>query len=124
MAWDLEVELANRPGTIADLGEAAAAAGVNILGVCGFPCEGMGVMHVLVEEAAPAGDAFRSAGLEVRGSREVLVASLSNTPGSLGELTRRFATAGVNVDLLYVAADNQVVMGVDDLESGSRLLTG
>ena len=122
MAWDLEVELANTPGTIADLGEAAAAAGVNVHGVCGFPCGGVGVMHVLVDEANTASDAFRSAGLEVHGRREVLVTSISDTPGSLGELTRRFANAGVNVDLLYVAADNQVVLGVDDLETGNRLL--
>ena len=122
MAWDLEVELVNRPGTIADLGEAAAAAGVNISGVCGFPCEGVGMMHVLVDDSDGAAGAFESAGLTVRGRREVLVTSVENTPGALGALARRFADAGINVDLLYVASDNRIVLGPDDIDAGRGLL--
>lgn len=122
MTWDLEVELVNKPGTIADLGEAAAAAGVNISGICGFPCEGVGVMHVLVDDPDGAAGAFASAGLTVRGRREVLVTSVENSPGQLGSLARRFADAGVNVDLLYVASDNRLVLGTDDLDTGRGLI--
>ncbi len=122
MPWDVEVELVNRPGTIADMGEAAARTGVNLSGVCGFPCEGIGVLHVLVDEPEGAVSAFESAGLTVRGQREVLVASIKNEPGALGSLARRFADAGVNVDLLYVAADNRLVLGVDDLDAGRTLV--
>ena len=122
MAWDLEVELVNKPGTIADLGEAAAAAGVNLSGICGFPCEGVGVTHVLVDDADGATGALESAGMNVRGRREVLVTSVENRPGALGELVRSFADAGVNVDLIYVAADNRMVLGVDDLDAGRGLI--
>ena len=122
MAWDVEVELANRPGTIADLGEAAASVGLNLRGGCGFPCQGVGVMHVLVEDADAASAAFEAAGLSVRRSREVLVTSVENRPGGLGALARKFADAGVNVDLLYVAEDNQIVLGVDDLDAGRSLI--
>ena len=122
MAWDLEVELVNRPGTIADLGEAAAAAGVNLSGICGFPCEGVGVIHVLVDDPDGATGAFESAGLNVRGRREVLVTPVENSPGALGELARSFADAGINVDLIYVAADNRMVLGVDDLDVGQGLI--
>lgn len=122
MPWDVTVELENRPGTIADMGEAAAAAGVNLSGVCGFPCEGVGVLHVLVDDPEGAANAFESAGLTVRGQREVLVVSVENEPGALGSLARRFADAGVNVDLLYVAADHRLVLGVDDLEAGRALV--
>ena len=122
MAWDLEVELVNRPGTIADLGEAAGGAGVNIEGICGFPCEGVGVMHVLVDDPDLATVAFESAGMTVRGRREVLTVSVANSPGALGELARRIADAGVNVDLLYVGADGRMIMGMDDLERGRGLV--
>lgn len=122
MPWDITVELENRPGTIADMGEAAAAAGVNLSGVCGFPCEGVGVLHVLVDDPEGAANAFESAGLTVRGQREVLVVSVENEPGALGSLARRFADVGVNVDLLYVAADHRLVLGVDDLEAGRALV--
>lgn len=122
MPWDITVELENRPGTIADLGEALGNAGVNINGVCGFPCEGVGVIHVLVDEADPAVSALESAGVTVRGSRQVLVASVDDRPGILGELTRRFADAGINIDLLYLATGTRVVLGVDDMEAASGLI--
>jgi hypothetical protein len=46
---DLTVTLENRPGRLADLGEATGRAGVNIEGVCGTT-EGQGVIHILVED--------------------------------------------------------------------------
>ncbi len=122
MAWDIEVELVNKPGTIADLGETAAAAEVNLSGGCGFACEGVGVMHVLVDDPDRATDAFESAGLVVRGRREVLVTAGANRPGALGELARSFANAGVNIDLIYLASDNRMVLGVDDIDSGQALI--
>lgn len=122
MAWDITVELENRPGTIADLGEAAGKAGVNIDGVCGFPCEGVGVIHVLVEDVDTATSALQSAGVKVRDTREVLVAALEDRPGVMGELARKFADAGVNIDLLYLATDTRVVLGVDDIEAGRKLV--
>ena len=49
MSWDLEVELVNKPGTIAELGEAGGAAGWNISGIGGVPGHGVGVMQVLAD---------------------------------------------------------------------------
>lgn len=122
MAWDVEVELVNEPGTIAALGEAAAAAGINIMGICGFSRGEVGVFHVLVDEEDARADVFESAGLVVRGRREALVLPLEDRPGALGGLARRLASAGVNIDLLYLATDTRVVLGVDDLEAARQLI--
>lgn len=122
MPWDIAVELENRPGTIAELGEAAANAGINLDGICGFPSEGIGVIHVLVDDPAGARDAFTEAGITVRDEREVLVADVTDRPGELGELTRRLADGGVNVDLIYLATDTRLVLGVDDLDGARRLV--
>ncbi len=122
MAWDVEVELVNEPGTLAALGEAAASAGINIMGVCGFSRGEVGVFHVLVDEEDARADVFESAGLKVRGRREALVLPLEDRPGALGELARRFARAGVNIDLLYLATDTRVVLGVDDLGAARSLI--
>ena len=122
MPTDLTVILPNRPGTIADMGEAAAKADVNIEGVCGFPSEGQGVLHVLIDDAAAARAAFEAAGLQVTGEREVLVLEVEHRPGTLGELMRRIADAGVNVDLLYVANGNRLVIGADDPEKARAAL--
>lgn len=116
MATDLTVILRHVPGTITDLGEAAGNAGVNLLGGCGFECGGEGVMHVLVEgDASAARAAFEQAGMEVRGEREVLVVDVEDTPGGLGRTTRRYADAGINVDLVYLTHDGRLVVGPDDI---------
>ena len=116
MMKDLTVILEDRPGTLADVGEALGKAGINIEGGCGFPCEGEGVLHILVEDAAAARRALEGIGLEVRGEREVLVLEIEDRPGTLGEVSRRIANAGVNVDLVYLATNSRLVLGADDLD--------
>lgn len=125
MATDLTVILRNVPGTIADLGEAAGNAGINLRGGCGFECGGEGLMHVLVEgDASAARLAFEGAGMEVRGQREVLVVDVDDTPGGLGRTMRRFAEAGINVDLVYLTADGRLVVGPDDVARAQSVASG
>jgi hypothetical protein len=122
MATDLTVILQDRPGTLANMGEALGNAGVNIDGMCGFPCEGEGVLHVLVEDAAAARQALEQAGLEVRDERPVLVVEIEDRPGAFGEMARRIADAGVNYDLAYLATNNRMVVGADDLDKARAAL--
>jgi hypothetical protein len=116
MATDLTIYLENRPGTLAEVGEALGNAGVNIEGGCGFPCEGRGVMHVLVNDEAAARSALEGAGIQVAAATEVMVVDVVDVPGSLGAVTRKMADAGVNVELLYLATNTRLAMGVDDME--------
>jgi hypothetical protein len=119
---NLTVILENRPGTAAALGQATGKAGINLDGFCGFPCQGEGVIQILVEDAAGARDAIEQAGLEVRDERQVLVADIENRPGYFGEQMQRCADAGVNVDLVYATFDGRVVIGADDLERARELV--
>jgi hypothetical protein len=116
MAKDLTVELEDRPGTLADMGEALGNAGVNIDGGCGFPVQGRGIFHVLVEDAGAARKAIEGAGLSVTDERDVLLVDVTDKPGELGSIARRMADAGVNIDLAYLTARGQLVLGVDNLE--------
>jgi hypothetical protein len=122
MATDLTVILEDRPGTLAEVGEALGGVGVNIDGICGFPCEGKGVLHVLVGDGRKARDALEAAGLEVSNEREVLVLDIDDRPGAFGELARRLADAGVNVDLAYLASSTRLVIGPDDLDGARTAL--
>lgn len=115
MATDLTVTLEDRPGTLADMGEALGKAGINIDGMCGFPCEGRGVIHILVEDGSAAREALEGAGIQVDGDREVMLLEAEDRPGMLGEVLRKIANAGVNVDLLYKATQTKLVIGADDL---------
>ena len=117
MAWDLTVMLENRPGALADLGDAVGRAGVNLAGGCAVATGPEAAVHILVEDGRDAArDAIADAGLEVSDEREVIVASVQDEPGTLGSYARRLADAGVNIELFYVAAGTRLVFGVDDLE--------
>lgn len=116
MPTDLTITLEDRPGTLADAAEALGNAGVNIEGGCGFVVDGRGTFHLLVEDPSAARSALQGAGARVEGEREVLVVGIENKPGALGEIARRVANAGANIDLGYLTADGRLVLGVDDTE--------
>ena len=117
---DLKVVLENRPGSLADMGEALGNAGVNIEGMCG-PCEGDGIVHVLVDDAAAARAALGGAGIKVQGEQDVIVVPVPDHPGVLGAICRRLGDAGVNIDFFYAATETRVVLGVDDLEKAKSV---
>lgn len=121
MAVDLKVILEHRPGALADLGEAAGKAGVNIYGLCGIPCEGYGVIHLLAAHVAETRKAIEAAGLEVAEEREVLIIDVEDRPGEMGELGRLLADAGVNIDLIY-GIGSRIVIGADDLDKARAVL--
>ena len=113
--------LVNTPGTLADAFEALGRAGVNVAGGCGFPAAGEGVLHVLVEEADAARRAVEGAGLEVRAERDVVVLDrLPSQPGTAGEVLRRIADQGVNVDRIYLTEDGRLVLSGEDVTALER----
>jgi hypothetical protein len=122
MAVDLTVILEDRPGTLAHMGEALGKAGINIEGLCGFPSEGKGVLHLLVEDGPIARRALEEAGLEVRSERPVLILDVVDRPGEFGSICRRLADAGINIDLVYLATNTRLVVGVDDLDKARAVI--
>jgi hypothetical protein len=122
MAVDLTVILENRPGTLADVAEVVGKAGINLAGMCGFPCEGQGVLHLLVEDGAAARRALEGAGMKIAGEREVMLVDVEDRPGAYAGIARKIASAGVNVDLVYLATRTRIVMGADDLEKARAAL--
>ena len=49
-------------------------------------------------------------------TREVLVVSIKDKPGELGKVAQKMASAEVNIDFVYIATRNRLVLGVDDPE--------
>jgi len=116
---DLAIALENRPGALADMGDALGRAGVSIEGGGAFVFDGRGVAHFLFEDGSAARRALDEAGIQVLEEREVLVQRLNQSePGQLGRITRRMADAGVNIEVLYSDHDHQLILVVDDLERG------
>jgi len=120
---DLAIRLENRPGALAEMGEALGRAGVSIEGGGAFVVEGKGFAHFLFEDAVAARKALGAKGITVLDDREVLVQRLKqDQPGQLGKIARMIADAGVNIEVIYSDHQNQLILVVDDLEKGGRFL--
>ena len=116
---DLAIALEDRPGALADMGEALGRAGVSVEGGGAWVVGGAGVAHFLFADGDAARDALEAAGIHVLAARDVLVQRLKQeVPGQLGLLTRRMAAAGVNIEVLYSDHEHQLILVVDDLARG------
>ncbi len=113
---DLTLALENKPGALADMGDALGRAGVSVEGGGAWVVGGEGVAHFLVADGAAARDALEAAGIRVVAVRDVVILRLNQTePGQLGKISRRMANAGVNIEVLYSDHDHQLILVVDDL---------
>ena len=114
---DLVIDIENTPGALARVATAISDAGVNIAAAT---CVGPGEraeLHILVPHAEAAKHSLAISHVAVTREREVVVVDVEDRPGVLADLTRKIARAGVNLDLVYVATQNRVVFGSQDLEA-------
>jgi len=117
--YDLTIALENRPGALAEMGEALGRAGVSVEGGGAWVVNGEGVAHFLFEDGQAARAALEAAGIRVLEVRDVLVQRLNQSvPGQLGKITRKMAEAGVNIEVLYSDHDHQLILVVDDMAKG------
>ena len=119
---DLAIQLDNRPGALADMGEALGKAGVSVEGGGAWVVDGKGIAHFLFEDTAAARKALEAMGMIVVADREVLVQKLrQDEPGQLGKISRMMANAGVNIEVIYSDHQNQLILVVDDVEKGRKV---
>jgi hypothetical protein len=117
MAVDLVIDIENTPGALAEVAAAVSDAGVNIAAAtCVGPAE-RAELHILVPRAEAARHALAISHLAITREREVVVVQVEDRPGVLADLTRKVARAGVNLDLVYIATQNRVVLGSPDLDA-------
>jgi hypothetical protein len=119
---DLAIALENRPGALAEMGEALGRAGVSVEGGGAWVVDGRGVAHFLFVDGTAARRVLEAAGIRVLAERDVVVLRLKqDVPGQLGLLTRRMAEAGVNIEVLYSDHDHQLILVVDDFARGQAV---
>lgn len=120
---DLTIRGEDRPGTLAETGEILGKANINIEGITGCRCKGKRELHILLEETPVARRTLEEANIEVLEEREVLVVNIEDRPGELGRITRKIANNAININLVYIATNNRLVLGVDNLEKAKTILT-
>ena len=111
MIAGLTIMLENRPGALAEMGDALGRAGVSIDGGGAFVVNGHGVAHFLFQDGAAARRALEAAGIPVLEERDVLVQRLNQAePGQLGKISIRMAEASVNIEVLYSDHNHQLIL--------------
>lgn len=126
MATDLTVLLDDRAGQLAHMGEALGDAGVTIEGFSATTDNGLGVVHVLVDNAMVAQNALILADIKVEGDADAIVIDLTaeeaGKPGALGRIAGKVATAGINISVAYLATRDRAVLVTNDNERAREAL--
>ena len=123
MTTEFNVTLENRPGTLAELGEALGRAGVNVEALQAVVMDGEGRLRFVTGDTEAAQQALLLGGFRYS-KREVLVVHVLNEPGTLGDVARVMAEAGVNIESVYVTVGGNVVLSVDDLPGALQVASG
>ena len=123
MSMDLTIEVDNVPGALARVAAAISDAGVNIAAAtCVGGDHRLAQVHILVPHAEPVRHALAISQIAITSEREVEVVDVEDRPGQLADLTRIIAHAGVDLDLVYVATRNRVVLGSPNLDALRKAL--
>jgi len=119
------IELENKPGSLAEITEAIGERGINITAISGVTAGTVGALGLLTNDEAGTREVLRSAGVKVREIGLVSV-SLEHKAGTLGQISRKLADAGVNIELLLgtgMSGSNvTVALGVDDVAAAQRAI--
>ncbi len=106
-----------RVGLLADVAEALAAAGVDVVAIGAYDKGGNGEFLLLTSNNRIAAEALEPLGGEVD-MVPVVVADVANEPGTLSEISRRIADAGLNVSQIYATTTDapmaKIVLTTDD----------
>ena len=123
MATDLVIEIDNEPGALARVAAAVSDAGVNLAAATCIGPGNRAELHILVPHAEAVRHALAITNVAVTREREVVVVDVEDRPGELADIARRVAKEGINLDLVYVATQNRVVLGSPDIDK-LRLAVG
>ena len=91
------VDLKNRPGQLAKVAEALASAGINITGFAGATCGETGRVALMTDDEVATRRALTEGEWKFQ-PLELVTASLADKPGTLAEVTRTLAQAGLNIE--------------------------
>ena len=126
MLTEVVVELEDRIGALADLGELLGGEGVNISALAVVRVGGeRALAHLVLEPADVAVRVLGEHGLTPQRVREVLSVTLEDEPGALGRYCRRLADASINLEAVYLAGERngakELVLAVSDLPAAREL---
>jgi len=101
---EFNIQLQNRPGTLAKVCKALADRGVNILAFQASTAERRSQVHLVVDNLSIAKTVMGAEGLTYT-ETEVAQVALPNRPGELARVAARLADANININYAYGGND-------------------
>ena len=119
------VDLKNQSGQFTKVAEALASAGVNITGFAGTTCGETGRVVLLTDDEVATRRALTEGHWKFQ-PLELVTASLADQPGTLAEVTRTLAQAGLNIEaalpIAMVGTNVHVAFATDDPAKAREVL--
>ncbi len=122
----LSVFLANKPGTLANVCDELAKAGINIIAMTITDTADHSVVRLVLSDPDKAQGIFEERGVLTVGSK-VLMIENSNKPGSLGKIALRLAKGKINIEYAYLATSpgaksGLLILRVDETKRALKIL--
>jgi hypothetical protein len=97
-------EMEDRPGVLAEVTAAVAAAGINLQALMGLPSgPGRGTIAVIPEDAGKLRSLASQHGIALKEGTVFLIRG-EDRPGALVEVSRKIAAAGINIQMVAALA--------------------
>lgn len=123
VAIELSIALPNHPGALARMSDMLRAADVNIEAMFCREDEKDTSVHLVVNDPETAKMILRQIG-EVQ-EESVVAYTVKNKPGTIADLARKCAGAGINIRHIYASSAGKEAMcylAVDDIEKAKKAL--
>src|SRR6266545_5406796 len=102
-AKQLTLWVADQPGMLGEIASALGAKKTNIIALMGATEGGRGAVRMVVDKPATARKVFAANGWQAT-EEDVVMVTLSDTPGALGKVAAKLGRAGVNIDYIYAGS--------------------
>ncbi len=127
-ATQLVINVENKPGVLAQVSSMLGAAGVNIKAFSAAEATGPGKLRLIVSDLERARAALNAENMQFE-EESVLVLSLENKPGALGEVVKHLKDSHINITCGYCTPSREgrralVVLTVSDTQKALDVLKG
>ena len=103
----LTIFVENKPGRLSEVVNCISNTGVNMHALSLADTTDFGIVRLIVDNVENARDALREQGFIVK-TTEVIAVALEHRPGSLAEVLRELAGAGISIEYMYAFPSRSV----------------
>ncbi len=118
------VQLAHRPGAMADVTNALSLYGVNIKSVAAMTFGDQALLRIIPDDVDSARSALKAGNISFE-ENETVEVLLENRAGELTEVAAKLTEAGVNLDATYVVglSDDLIELAIvsDDVKKAKKV---